>query len=255
MSRPKFDAQKTLSEINARAKAAERQIVQKIEVEIATEGSHIYDSTAELREAILKGEVAKSFRARIIQYKNGDPLPSKNWRTVEKVALASTDLRSLYRPVWNYTLKFLLYAALVGIALKAIDTSITFFSVNPEIGVLWILLIGAHILSVKLPLSIPLAWGGLFLLSLAENAPNFCLIFFIAGLTTAFVGFIFGAPFGMIIGTIVGHFKREGDKAPDAVPEGSRPYLLGIILPIVFLLVLIPFYLWFNRMIIVWLQK
>lgn len=235
---------------------AEKPVVQKIEVEFTPEKTRLYDSTDELRDAILRGEVNKTFKARMVQYDDGKPKPDENWRKVEKIALADAKLRSLYRPVWGYTLRFLGYGALAGIALKSIDTTVTMFALNPEIGILWLLLIGAHILSVKWGPSIPLAWGGLLLLSFGEGMPNLCFMFFAAGLSTALVGCIFGAPAGMIVGTVVGHLKRKRTpKAPDAGPEGAKPYLVGIILPLGALLVLIPIYLWFNTMILDWLQQ
>lgn len=244
-----------LGEVSPEA-AATGKVVQKIEVEVVTGETRTYDSTPELREAILNNEVVKSFRARTIQYEDGNPAPNENWCTVQEIAVADADLRSLYRPVWDCTLRVLQYGILVGIALKAVDTTVTLFALNPDLGILWILLIIAHVLSAKWALSLPLAWGGLLLLSFAEGMPNLPWTFFSAMLTTAIVGSLFGAPSGMIIGTVIGHLKRKrAAKAPDATTEGWRPYLLGIILPVAFLTLLIPLYLWLNHMILEWLYK
>lgn len=222
----------------------DKPVIQKTQVELAPDNIRTYNSSDELRDEILRGEVDRTLRARTVQYKDGNPKPDDNWSTVEQIALSESNLRSLYRPVWNYTLRFLGYGALAGIFLKAIDTTVAYCYLDPLLAMLWIMLIIAHILSVKWGAIIPLAWFVLLVLSFHEGMPNFCFIFFLATLTTAFVGFIFGAPCGMIIGTFVGHLKRKRiPKAPDAGPEGWRPYLLGIILPLVFLLVLTPLYL------------
>ena len=62
---------------------------------------------------------------------------------------------------------------------------------------------------------------------------------------TMVVGAVFGTPAGMIVGTIVGHFKAPSmPKAPDAAPEGWQPYRWGLLLPLLALAVLVPLYIW-----------
>ena len=61
------------------------------------------------------------------------------------------------------------------------------------------------------------------------------------------VGAVFGAPSGMVVGTIVGHFqKRTAIMAIDAQPEGVRPYVLGLVAPLAFLAVAVPAWIWMS---------
>lgn len=77
---------------------------------------------------------------------------------------------------------------------------------------------------------------------------------FVAVLAVMLVGTVFGGPAGMMVGTITGHFRQKKcPRAPDAVPEGAEPYLIGMVLPAIFLGVLIPFYfLWLTPKMIEW---
>lgn len=231
------------------AEEKKAQAVQKIEVELSSEKTRIYDSAAELREAILKSEVSKSFRARTVEYEKDNPKPDQKWSTVETIAVSNAGLRSLYRPVWDYTLKYLGYGVIAAISIKAIDTTVTIFSADGTTGIVWLIVLGSLFFAKKWPLAPALAIFLSFKFGVGANL-------FITVLAIMLVGFLFGAPLGMVVGTIVGHFKRtRATKAPDATPEGWRPYVLGIIAPLLFLVVLVPLYYWFNLKMLEWIQK
>ena len=59
-------------------------------------------------------------------------------------------------------------------------------------------------------------------------------------------GGIFGGPLGAILGTGVGYVRSKYfPKAPDAEPEGTRPYRIGLLYPAIFMLVTWPLsYFW-----------
>ncbi len=87
-----------------------------------------------------------------------------------------------------------------------------------------------------------------------EGMPNLPLIFFAALLATVIIGCLFGCPLGMIVGTVVGYFKaKKIALAPDAEPEGQKPYLLGIVLPFAILIIVVPLYIRLNLLLLSWI--
>ena len=198
------------------------------------------DSVGQLRPFILNGGFGRQTKARrVVRGADGKTIEGE-WTTLEKLASTHTGLRDLYRPVWHYTMKFAGYGAITGIALKTLDTSVTIFSLNETAGIIWLAVVASILLSSKWPYAFA---AGLFLSLKFGVRANL----FVTAITTALVGAAFGVPIGMILGTLVGHAKaRSRPKAPDAPGEGNRPYLLGIVIPILILAVLIPLYIWFN---------
>lgn len=165
------------------------------------------------------------------------------------IAIANADLRSLYRPIWDYTLKYLWCGAIAGFVLKAIDTTMTIFSLNKATGIVWLVILGSLLSAKDLPFAPFIAMIISLKFGVKANL-------FITVLTTIPVGFLFGAPLVMVVGTVLGHFKRiKAAKAPDVISEGRRLYILGILAPIIFLMVLIPLYYWFNIKMLDRIQK
>lgn len=79
---------------------------------------------------------------------------------------------------------------------------------------------------------------------------------FVTMITTALAKFLFGVPLCAVAGTVVGHIKKsKAETVPDADPEGRRPYLLGIALPIAFLAAFTSLYLWLTKKGVEWLSK
>jgi hypothetical protein len=203
-----------------------------------------------LRAAILAGEIKKTFPARSIQKnKDGTKKTSEvKWSTVENFAKINFNIISLYRPVWAYSRTGFFYGAIAGSIIKALDTTVLLFSIRPEAGFAWLLVIGSLFLTrwwswapiVAIIISIKLNTGNLFITFLA----------------TMLIGTMFGGPLGMIVGTITGHIKAQNLlQAPDAVGEGSRPYLQGILAPALWLAVSLPLYLfWFLPRVMNWVR-
>lgn len=211
----------------------------------------VYENNDNLREEIIRGDVRMDYKARLIgiSAEGSDESKEIEWSTLEKISDTDFKLQTLYRPVWAYTMKGLTYGAIVGIALKALDTTWLFFQIDQTTGFVWLMIVGSLFVTkwwwwapgVPLFLS--------FKLGIKANL-------FITFLAVMFVGAIFGGPAGMVVGTIVGHFRaRNIPKAPDADPEGAKPYLIGLLVPLMFLVVAIPSYLfWLMPKIIDWLS-
>jgi len=199
-----------------------------------------FDARA-LREAILGGEAKKGRKCRSVTVDAGGNRIEADWTTVEEVAVGSAELRDLYRPVWHKTLVFALYGALTGVVLKMLDTTVTLFAIDDQVGVLWLVVIGS-LLVTRWVWFAPLVAIGLMVFSGVQAN------LFITAIAAALVGATVGTPAGMIVGTIVGLARASGaQKAPDAGPEGRRPLLLGIVLPLIALAILIPLLIAFTK--------
>jgi hypothetical protein len=194
-----------------------------------------------LRAEILSGRLPRTLRARSLASKPGKNQTEPPWGTVESVAASNKELRGIYRPVWDTVLLFAGYGAIAGIALKAIDTTVSLFAIDVGIGMAWLAF--AFFAGIG---SADKKWGAWWIGALAVSIWTGMNLFMTAG-ATALVGALFGVPAGMMVGTIVGLAKSgRAVRAPDAEVEGSRPVLLGLAVPAVALAVLIPAYVWFN---------
>jgi hypothetical protein len=208
-----------------------------------------FDDVPALREAILGGQVTKGLNARKVIIDGSGKQIETAWVTVEKFAANNPDLRYLYRPVWHYTMRYAWYGVIAGFALKAIDTTVTIFSTNETAGLVWLMVLGSLLLSKKWPLAPAMAIFITFKFGVRAN-------FFITALATMLVGAMFGSPVGMVVGTLIGHYRKNFiTAAPDAEPEGRRPYWLGLGAPLLALAVLIPLYIWFNFKLVEWMAQ
>ena len=218
------------------------QVQQSVQykVRLHTGETKFFDSVKTFQEAILQGTITKSLVTWTINIAQDGKRKKSKESTVEKIAASNAALRSLYRPIWDYTIKFISYGAIACIGLKALDTTVTVFKVSALIGVFWLAVVGSLFLGKKWP-------AAPFVVIVASVMFGLKVNLFVAVLATMLVGFIFGAPLGMIVGTLVGYFRRKSRAlAPDAEPEGIRPFLLGVFLPVVALAILIPVYLWLT---------
>lgn len=200
----------------------------------------VYAAAADLRDAILSGHVTRADSARAHTAANAKSNPESNWTTVESIAIKNAVLRPLYRPIWARALKYAATGASAGIVLKAVDTTITLFMVNPTAGMLWLTTMGSLLLARKWPVAPMIA------IAISINAMpqvNFFMMF----LGTAAVGMFFGALLGLISGTLAGYVSPAKEQiAPDSVPEGSRTIWLGLVIPAVVLVVAGSVYVWLE---------
>ena len=207
-----------------------------------------YPYISALSEDILNGVVKKSFNVSVGSSPTEETKQKTAWISLEKLAVNNSKLRSLYRPIWDQTLKYINYGIIAGITLKAIDTSITLFGTDTWLGIVWLIIAASILISTKI------SWAPIVAIAISLTT-GIKVNLFVTLLATGLVGAIFGVPFGMIVGTIVGYFRKGRMRtAPDAVPEGSRPWILGFFIPIVVLAILIPLYIWFNAHLTGWLK-
>jgi hypothetical protein len=208
-----------------------------------------YTSAAELKEGILAGNVARTLRARMVRQNTTNDERSEEWKTVEILALSNKDLRGLYRPVWAYSLKYIAWGAVAGCILKALDTTILFFTMDPQIGLYWLLVLGSLFVAGR--------WGWAPII-VAFLSFKFGIRgnLFMAALGVMAVGCILGIPLGLIVGTLLGHCRKaRAVLAPDAASEGYRPYVLGLVLPSLFLLIAVPLYVWLSVNAAAWVVR
>ena len=212
-----------------------------LEVEMDNGYIKPYPNFIDFKNDILNGDVKKIFKARL---KNDDEDQNQEWLTVEKIAKEDPTTGKLYRPVWTYAKEGLGYGILIGIILKAIDTGILFFAADALMGVIWVVFCASFFFRQW--------WAPFAVLAFVYIKFGIALNLFVTLLAVGAIGAILGAPFGLLIGTIIGHFKAKRIvKAPDAEPEGNYPYIMGLVLPVVLILIIVPLYfLWFSPMMI-----
>jgi hypothetical protein len=202
-----------------------------------------YDLAA-ISEALQKGELDHSYPVRP---EGGD---TKEWATLGQLIHDNFSLRVLYEPMWAHISHGFWYGAIAGIALKSLDTTVSLFNADPNgaAGLLFLMVIGSLFLTRYFSLA-PLV--AVFIAIKAGFTVNFFFMF----LGASAVGIMFGGPFGALIGAIVGLIRKNRlPKVPDGKPEGSSPYLWGILVPVIFLSTTIPLYLyWLMPKVIDWL--
>jgi len=209
-----------------------------------------------LRQEILNGNVSRDFKARIKAQPSPDEsgqTPDMPWSTIEEIAHVDFKLQSLYKPVWAHAKKGLWIGALIGIAIKAIDTATLLASAGSEVVVIW-LLVGAAMVSMSI---FNRGWMvaaavGFFSFKFGINVFGFLGAWF----STALVGAFYGGLLGLAIGTIVGYArKRSLEQADDAPSEGRRPLVTGLAIPLATLAVAAPLHIfWLTPKIVEWLS-
>jgi hypothetical protein len=212
-----------------------------------------YTSFNGIRDDILNGKITRNQEARRVAYEKGEAKPGK-WLTVWKLSKSDFKVRSLYEPVMAHIMKGMMIGFMIGCILKALDTTITFFVVDSMAGIIWLVFAGFTILgSVLKNNTLNMVAMGIGFLSIFLGMGN---VFFTI-LAVMIVGFLGVAPLGMITGTIVGSIRKHKlSAAPDAEPEGSRIFLLGILLPLLWEISFFALYFyWLNPLIFNWLTS
>jgi len=204
----------------------------------------VYQNFDEVVDGIVAGSVKKNYKIRPVSTSDEE----FDWITIEQVCETEFNLKTLYKPISAHSMKGMFVGTFIGILLKALDTTITFFNVDSRLGWLRLLFVVA-ILSKRW-------WIPAIVLLIAVksgiNIAGMVGSLFITTLGVFLVGAVFGGPAGMLVGTIVGYLREKNlPRAADFTPEGKKPFLLGLVAPALFLGFLIPFYFfWVNPMII-----
>ena len=215
-----------------------------IEICLSNDEIMEYEDFSRLGEDIRNGNLKRGFRARIKGSK--DP----KWHTLEQVSKIDMKLQALYRPIHAYTMKFSVYGAIAGFVIKALDTTWLFFQIDTKLFLVWLIIV-ASLFAGKW-----WSWAPIAAIAISV-ASGIRANLFLSVITVMIVGGIFGAPAGMILGTIAGHFnKGKIPRSPDAVDEGAKPYLVGLLAPLIFLGIAFPLYwFWLNPFLLSWLYK
>lgn len=213
--------------------------VQLVQIKSPNGETRICESYHQIKNDIIKGNLGRHHLVRAVGMKK-DKEP--NWSKLVEFVNTVPMLQALYSPLYSYMKKFARYGIIACIILKAIEVGITMFTAIPgwAIGAVVLVLI---IVAVKGGGWAGVGFTALILGVMFGKDTGVNLLNLLVGVVIFSV--FFGAPAGMIVGTIVGHFKKRTLlKAPDASEEGTSAYVIGLALPLVFLIVLVAVYLY-----------
>ena len=229
---------------------------------------HFIDSVRALRKEILEGTINRTHSIRRLPDIGKDPYSDKEaadieWNTVEQVAKEDPSLGFLYWPirthsklglgvgtiiayVFYYLYPWYLTREVYFLASSLAD-DIVFLVLCLVAGVYYIrknrvydFIFAVVLLIFLLPGEF---WGNNVSLTNQLWIDTFWFTWGIFG--ALFFGGLWGGPIGAIIGTIIGHFRAKSlPRAPDAKPEGARPYFIGLGYSSVMLLMAIPLTWW-----------
>lgn len=196
---------------------------------------------------VVSGRVPSSAKAEEhVVRKSGE---SVRQGTIRELARNRFALECLYRPVRAHAIRGLGIGAVVGVALKLVDTNITLFRVDPVIvfamlaplGGIFIPKIGFYVMVGLILLSVQLGIGMNVYLTIIASA-------LIGALLTAFPG--------MAIGGFIGAVRSmRSQRAPDAPREGLLVFLAATVLPAVLAAVVLwSYFAHFNPWISSWLN-
>ena len=147
--------------------------------------------------------------------------------TVPLAALVPREfrLRVLYQPIWSHSLAGLKWGALVGIALKLLDTFVLLSSRDPTLAVLFLVAIGACFIP-------RIGWTAMIGVSIVMSKFTKVNLFF-ALVGAGLAGAILGCLPGMAVGGIVGLVRRRRlTLAPDAEREPANVVWKAVVAPV-----------------------
>ena len=198
-----------------------------------------------LREEIIRGNVKKDYKTRLISIsaKGSDKSKETEWSTLEKISNTDFKLQTLYKPVWAHTMKGLFYGASAGMIIFCLWGMIQLHTVNQGasfFGFFLVAMLAKGIISSKgNVLQLLATVAGYFFISLLLMLLEWATIIIPIFSGSMVGGFLLGGSAGMILGTAVGHLRvTKLPKAPDVGFEGGRPYIIGLLAPIIVSVVL-----------------
>jgi len=203
----------------------------KLEIWFPSGDTKLYKSLEDLRQDIYIGRIRRNFQAK---YSN-----NKNWLTINKISKNSSKIRNLFRPIYKSRNIGIYYGMIVGLIIKSLDTAYLLLQIDITSMFFFLITVGLFFLPFKVRGTSFIGIPVILLLSIVSkiNLYSICFGCFLTGL-------LFGIPFGSAIGIIFGFYKAKRiGKIVDIEIENFSFYILGLILPIVFLLLAIPFWL------------
>jgi hypothetical protein len=210
-----------------------------------------YRDLGKLRQDIISGQVAGDAECDVTP--PGSDRPKST--TIKKFAQSVFKLDMLYRPVFSFLIRGIIFGCCLGIILQAAFVCSHLKQHYPQFAsafFLWILLVFG--ISVLLPWRWkPYCWAVSALLLIQMFRSQFPGGFFvplIAGITLG--GSLIGGSIGAIIGTLTGIiFRKRIQTAPDSQPEEMNFYLWGFVFPA---LVLVAYLVISFMVVVPWLQ-
>lgn len=176
-----------------------------------------------LTRGLVKGEIGSDNAARVWGDKAA---PEPIWTKLEAIIRQRDELDRLYRPVRHHALKGLAIGAMIGIVLKALDTTWLFFQIDQRVGMLWLLALGSLLVTRWIP------FAPLLVIFIGLKSGIQFYQFFTPILGIMAVGFAFGAPLGTATGTLVGLARRGSlPVGADAEREGAKTIFWGLAVP------------------------
>lgn len=223
-----------------------------------------YDEYTRLREEIIHGNVRKNYKARVVTKtskasERDKKRKDKPWSTIDRVSKTDFSLQVLYRPVWAHSMKYAQYGVLTALILYFLRATWVWFSIHPVIGVVWFIIGASLLLGIKwlefIPVGLVLSYGASWVLGFNQVSRISVGNFYFVWCGGALLSFILGGPAGMILGTILGYFRKAKiSKAQDYEPERTKTYIIALLIPAIFLLVVIPLYIfWLIPKLLDWL--
>jgi len=160
--------------------------------------------------------------------------------TITQFSRSHFKLGVLYRPVWSHAVSGLKYGTLIGIVVKLFDTFLMLL--QAEAGMAFLFLVAIAVCFIP-----RVGIGLMVVISLILSRISKVNFFFMA-LAGALIGAIIGCLPGMAVGGIIGLLRRDNlPKAKDAEPEENHIVIKSVILPLVFGLLILWFYIFvFN---------
>ncbi len=240
---------------------------QQIQVQLPDSSTPVFNSRAEVRAAIFEGKITKDTLVRPIhEWGEGllkqEAFHEREWETLQEYAQTHFTLAPLYTPIKHFMKWGFLAGALLGSQgfvqrSLAPQDSLNILPASIEEG-LSFLLFAVLMVFVdygfwgRLRKKDMMYIGGLYLLLVIMDQPfassQIMDLVIIHCWILGFLinGIIFGGPLGAIIGTGVGIYRTHYyPKAPDADPEGTQPYWVGLLYPAIFILIAWPLtYIW-----------
>ncbi len=224
-------------------------------------------SFAEVKKAILAGEIQPSDKARLVDSTGGKESSTPNWKPVsDTLASSHFCMRVLFEPVWAHTVRGAGIAARIGVILGLANCVLVFLDVEAYgmvfwlslIGILWAYPVVGPLLGVQQEGIGPLLGiAGLAAYKLNKIVPIWksLPIALQVQLGATVAGALMGVFPGMIVGTIVGLFRSRRLPMSPSVSRETGVFVKGILIPIILFIALLVLRACFAGWLEEWLKK
>lgn len=159
-----------------------------------------------LKKSIVEGKYQKDSKV-IIYTKSKEEKWEETTSSLLEFSKSYFGLRTLYQPVWAHAITGLKWGAVIGIALKLLDTTIFLGAVDPGLAFLFLVAVGVCFIP-------RIGFGAVIVVSILMMKYTRANLF-LMGIAAAVVGSVLGCLPGMFIGGIIGYVRRDYYPVPD----------------------------------------